>query len=172
MRDWIAILSQRLAGLGFGLRLPRQRRDVPSEGDVGIARAPEASHAGQELPRARSDADVPNTLIPPLPENIPVAVLEFDGPPGPVPIRRGETVIGRHSEDDVRIRDVRISRHHARLTAGSDRCEIHNLTARRPEPNPMLVNGATLERAEVVDGDVISFGGVSFTFRKSHGGSA
>ena len=100
-----------------------------------------------------------------------MAVLEFDGPPGLVPIRRGETVIGRHSEDDVRVRDVRISRHHARLTAGSDRCEILNLTARRSEPNPMLVNGATLERADVVDGDVISLGGVSFTFRRSRDGS-
>lgn len=170
MRDWIAILSQRLAGLGSGFRTLHQRQNGPVE-DVGNARAPEGSHAEQAPPGARSDAVVPNTHIPPLPENLPVAVLEFDGPPGPVPIRRGETVIGRHSEDDVRIRDVRISRHHARLTAGSDRCEIHNLTARRPEPNPMLVNGAILERAEVTDGDVISLGGVSFTFRRSRGGS-
>lgn len=157
MRDWIAILLGRLAGLGSRHGSPR--------GDGIVARAPHRE-ARNDVPEPAA-ADVPNTLIPPHPDYLPVAVLEFEGPPGPVPIRRGETVIGRHSEDDVRIRDVRISRHHARLTAGAGRCEIHNLTALRSEPNPMLVNGTSRDRAEVIDGDIISLGGVSFTFRKA-----
>jgi SARP family transcriptional regulator, regulator of embCAB operon len=109
-----------------------------------------------------------NTLVPPLPENEVLATLEFDGFPRRWPIRRGETVIGRHSDDDVRIRDVRVSRHHARILAsGGGNFEIQNLTAVRSEPNPMLVNGQDREHAAVADGDVVTLGGVSFTFRRS-----
>lgn len=162
MKDWIAILLGGLAGLGSGVWLLRQRRKV-ANGSTGNRSVTEASLG---VPQPGS-ADVPNTRIPPHPDHLPVAVLEFEGPPGQVPIMRGETVIGRHSEDDVRIRDVRISRHHARILAGPERCEIHNLTALRSEPNLMLVNGTSRERAEVCDGDVITLGGVKFTFRKA-----
>jgi len=119
------------------------------------------------MPQPVPVPEIVSTRVEPHPENRPVAVLEFDGPPWSVSIMRGETVIGRHSEDDVRIRDVRISRHHARLSADAEHFEIENLTARRSEPNPMLVNGASREHAEVNDGDVINLGGVTFTFRKA-----
>jgi pSer/pThr/pTyr-binding forkhead associated (FHA) protein len=113
---------------------------------------------------------VPNLSVPPHPEYVERAVLEFDGPPGRVPIRLGEVIIGRHSSDDVRVPDVRISRHHARLVARTDGgFEIHNLTAVRSEPNPMEVNGVALEHADVDDGDIITLGGVSFRFRSAKG---
>jgi pSer/pThr/pTyr-binding forkhead associated (FHA) protein len=124
------------------------------------------------MPVKQSVADgVPNTSIPPLPEDRPLAVLEFDGPPGRVPVKRGAIVIGRHTDDDVRVPDVRVSRHHARLVAhgGRDGFEIHNLTAVRSEPNPMLVNGKSREHASVGDGDVITLGGVSFRLRRAGG---
>lgn len=109
---------------------------------------------------------VPNTTVPPHPEDRLLATLVFEGPPGEVPVRRGELVIGRHSSDDVRISDVRVSRHHARLVARADGdFEIHNLTSVRSEPNPMQVNGADREHAMIVDGDVVTLGGVSFQFR-------
>jgi FHA domain len=104
----------------------------------------------------------------PSPAEPALAVLEFEGPPGRVTVERAEVVIGRHSEDDVRISDVRVSRHHARLVARHDgKFEIHNLTADRTEPNPMQVNGETREHADIADGDVVSLGGVSFTFRRA-----
>jgi pSer/pThr/pTyr-binding forkhead associated (FHA) protein len=84
-------------------------------------------------------------------------------------VRRGEIVIGRHSDDDVRVPDVRVSRHHARLVAHGGGFEIHNLTVVRSEPNPMLVNGKSRERANVADGDVITLGGVSFKLRRATG---
>lgn len=164
MKDWIVNLSRGLADMGLDFWSTR-RRDHVAEGTSGNVSTAEASGSGDQIIAGPLDWDVPNTSIPPLPEHRPVAVLDFDGPPGSVPIKRGETVIGRHSEDDVRVRDVRISRHHARLTAEENRCEICNLTALRPEPNPMLVNGTRRDCAEVVDGDVISLGGVRFTFR-------
>ncbi len=93
-----------------------------------------------------------------------IAVLEFEGEPGLVDVFRPEVVIGRHSGDDIQVRDVRISRHHARLVAHRDGgFEIHNLTAVRSEPNPMQINGVTREHARLQNGDVISLGGVSFT---------
>jgi pSer/pThr/pTyr-binding forkhead associated (FHA) protein len=83
-----------------------------------------------------------------------------------VAVLQPEVVIGRHSEDDIRVPDVRVSRHHARLVAKrGGGFEIHNLTAVRSEPNPMLVNGEAREHADINDGDVVSLGGVNFTFR-------
>lgn len=96
----------------------------------------------------------------------PLAVLMFDGALGRVAIVRPEVVIGRHSGDDIRVPDVRVSRHHAKLVAKLDGgFEIHNLTAVRSAPNPMLVNGEAKEHADIMDGDVVSLGGVNFTFR-------
>lgn len=96
----------------------------------------------------------------------PLAVLEFDTAPWNVTMTRPEVVIGRHTQDDIRIADVRVSRHHAKLVAKrGGGFEIHNLTAVRSEPNPMLVNGQALEHADIADGDVVTLGGVSFTFR-------
>ncbi|MGJ4949962.1 cation:proton antiporter domain-containing protein [Bradyrhizobium sp. HKCCYLS20291] len=84
---------------------------------------------------------------------------------GIVPITKADAVIGRHSQDDIRIPDVRVSRHHARLTSDKGMYEIHNLTALRSEPNPLLVNGQQRERAELFDGDEISIGGVKLRFK-------
>ena len=91
---------------------------------------------------------------------------KFDAAPFTVIVTRPEVVIGRHSHDDIRISDVRVSRHHAKLVAKRDGgFEIHNLTSVRSEPNPMLVNGEAREHANIDDGDVVTLGGVSFTFR-------
>ncbi len=157
MHDGIVILLIALATLGLGIWALRQRRTMADEGT-------ERQHrTGSSEPPV---VMVPNTTISPLPEDRLVATLAFEGPPGTIPLKRGEFVIGRHSRDDVHIPDVRVSRHHARFVArGDGGFEIHNLTAVRPEPNSMLVNGASREHANIADGDVISLGGVTFQFR-------
>jgi FHA domain len=160
MHDWIVIPLIALAGLVLGFWALRQRSSADDAHPSGSAdRAASATGKASAVP-------VPNTTVAPHPEDRLVATLAFDGPPGMVPVKRGEVVIGRHSSDDVRIPDVRVSRHHARLVArGDGGFEIHNLTAVRSEPNPMLVNGASREHADIADGDVISLGGVSFKFQ-------
>lgn len=178
MRDWIVILLIGLAGVAAGWRVLMRKRKArgaahAADADVAAARADvderlQVLDAVSSLP-GEAGYTVPNTSIAPLPENMPVAVLEFDGPPGAVPVQRGEVVIGRHSDDDVRVPDVRVSRHHARLVADAGSCEIHNLTAARAEANPMLVNGERREHARVEDGDVITLGGVSFKLRLAAG---
>ncbi|MDX2159637.1 MAG: cation:proton antiporter [Hyphomicrobiaceae bacterium] len=93
-------------------------------------------------------------------------VLMFADREEAVPLSKPEVVIGRHSSDDIRINDIRLSRHHARLVAVDGGYEIHNLTAVRSEPNPMSINGVEKEHALLQDGDRVSLGGIEFTFRK------
>jgi hypothetical protein len=96
-----------------------------------------------------------------------LALLEFDEDPRIVSVARPRVVIGRHSDDDIRIRDVTVSRHHALLELdASGNFAIHNQTAGREEPNQLLVNGIYKEHAVLADGDLITLGGVTFRFRR------
>lgn len=95
-----------------------------------------------------------------------VPVLVFSDSLGVVPITSTDTTIGRHSEDDVRVDAVTVSRHHALLKQRDDGSyELHNQTAGLWRPNPMTVNGEEREHAVLADGDAIELGGVGFTFR-------
>ena len=95
-------------------------------------------------------------------------VLSFGGEIGDVPIAKNGVVIGRHTEDDIRINDISVSRRHARLQpTGDGRFEIINQTAVRSEPNPIYVNGVEVEHSPVAYGDVVKLGGVSFTLRQA-----
>jgi hypothetical protein len=165
MRDLVVILLFVLVATGVALwvlqwgsaaRTPTggaSQLPPPPKGDLGRASAPVASDPapGSNAQNAGGTGQ---------------ALLEFDSPPWAVILTAPEVMIGRHSQDDVRIPDVRVSRHHARLIAGRHGgFEIHNLTAARSEPNPMLVNGEECERASLGDGDVVTLGGVSFKLR-------
>jgi hypothetical protein len=96
-----------------------------------------------------------------------LARLEFaDTHGGIIDVTSPRTVIGRHSDANIRVNDVRVSRHHALLVLGDGGTfEIHNQMADRAEPNPILINGEIREHAVLRDGDRVSLGGVSFTFR-------
>lgn len=90
----------------------------------------------------------------------PMAKLEFEGDSGSFDVMRGSVTIGRHADNDLRITDVRISRHHARLIVAHDgRFEIENLTADRAEPVPLTVNGVDHQRVILAEGDKVELGG-------------
>jgi len=91
--------------------------------------------------------------------------LVFGEPLGTFRVEKPEVIIGRHSSDDIQINDVRVSRHHARLLSNNGRFTLHNQTAVRSEPNPILINGVEREHSELKDGDRVSMGGIYFTFR-------
>ena len=96
-----------------------------------------------------------------------LALLEFEEDPRIVSVARSRVVIGRHSDDDIRIRDVTVSRHHALLELdASGHFAIHNQTAGREEPNQLLVNGVYREHSVLADGDLVTLGGVTFRFRR------
>jgi hypothetical protein len=113
----------------------------------------------------------PVVTTPAEPASKPVlARLEFaDTHGGVVDVTNPRSVIGRHSDANIRVNDVRVSRHHALLVLGDGGAfEIHNQMADRAEPNPILINGEVREHAVLRDGDRISLGGVGFTFRYAH----
>ena len=131
-------------------------------GDAEQRRAVAVAEPAQDLVEASPDLRADAGLAAGGP------ALVFDHEIGVVPLGLKEVVIGRHSSDDVRLNDVSVSRHHARLRARDDgRFEIDNLTAVRSEPNPVLVNGVEKEHAVLRDGDVVRIGGIQFRF---HGG--
>lgn len=93
-------------------------------------------------------------------------ILEFEGPPGRVTVAKPDIQIGRHSEDDVRVSDITVSRHHARIVARPDGSfDLINQTAARSDPNPILINGRDLEQATLKDGDKVEIGATAFVFR-------
>lgn len=116
-------------------------------------------------PRTREMIAPASPTVTHLPAGTKSPALIFDDLLGTVLVDKPEVIIGRHSSDDVRIDDIRISRHHARLVCNDGACRIYNQTAVRSEPNPILINGVEREQADLVDGDTVSIGGVEFTFR-------
>ncbi len=162
MFDWISSGAFQISILvlivvavvgGIGVTALRQRVSA------GAAQAVAATATVAPLRPAQPASDTANQ-----PETL--ALLEFEDDPRVVSIARPRVVIGRHSDDDIRIRDVTVSRHHALLELdASGSFTIHNQTANREEPNQLLVNGIYREHATLNDGDLITLGGVTFRFR-------
>ena len=85
-------------------------------------------------------------------------------PPGgaPVEVRPNRAVVGRSSQADVRLEEAEVSRRHALLWREAGGIWVADLGS----SNGTRLNGeAFAEVAEVVDGDLLSFGGPSFVFR-------
>jgi hypothetical protein len=85
-------------------------------------------------------------------------------PPGrpPVEVRPNRAVVGRSSQADVRLEDAEVSRRHALLWREAGGIWVTDLGS----SNGTRLNGEALaEVSEVVDGDLLTFGGPSFVFR-------
>lgn len=160
MFDWISSGAFQISILvvivvavvgGIGVTALRQRVSASVPQAAAATRAPLRSAA--PAPDAASQSET-------------LALLEFEDDPRVVSIARPRVVIGRHSDDDIRIRDVTVSRHHALLELDANgNFTIHNQTANREEPNQLLVNGIYREHATLNDGDLVTLGGVTFRFR-------
>jgi Kef-type K+ transport system membrane component KefB len=124
-------------------------RDLKDEGSTPLA------GVQQEEVAVHADQAPVTPASPPA-----LAVLDFNQDLGEIEIRSPAVVIGRHSEDDIRISDIRVSRRHAKLMLNADgKFEIHNQTADRADANPILINGEEREHAVLADGDTIVLGG-------------
>jgi hypothetical protein len=85
-------------------------------------------------------------------------------PPGgaAVEVRPNRAVVGRSSQADVRLEDAEVSRRHALLWREAGGIWVADLGS----SNGTRLNGEALaEVSEVVDGDLLTFGGPSFVFR-------
>jgi DNA-binding winged helix-turn-helix (wHTH) protein len=78
-----------------------------------------------------------------------------------IPLRNGETLIGRSADVLVRIRSGDVSRHHARVTVGPDGAAVEDLGSR----NGTFVNGEKIEGPRSLkEGDLIGVGAVQLVF--------
>src|SRR5947208_3535957 len=68
-------------------------------------------------------------------------------------VSRDGAIIGRSQAADVPLADASASRQHAGLNRRGDRFEIENLS-----PNGTLVNGKSISKRVLKDGDVIQIG--------------
>jgi hypothetical protein len=85
-------------------------------------------------------------------------------PPGrpAVEVRPNRAVVGRSSQADVCLEDAEVSRRHALLWREAGGIWVADLGS----SNGTRLNGEALnEVSEVVDGDLLTFGGPSFVFR-------
>ena len=85
-------------------------------------------------------------------------------PPGhpALEVRPNRAVVGRSSQADVHLEDAEVSRRHALLWREAGGIWVADLGS----SNGTRLNGEAIpEVAEVVDGDLLTFGGPSFVFR-------
>lgn len=71
-----------------------------------------------------------------------------------VPLKEGNSVIGRAAGCDVLVNDSSVSRRHARLSVAEGACSVTDLGSR----NGTYVNGVAIEATTLNDGDRIDFG--------------
>ena len=80
-----------------------------------------------------------------------------------VPLTAQQTRIGRHQDNDIRLPDSSVHRHHAVIERTSEEeFVITDLSGK--DGNGVRVNGERLDRAHLVDGDVIELGRTKLKF--------
>lgn len=143
-----------------GLSTPVMRMIIAKYGDLATEGDKKAE------PILTDDGPAVEQKAAPVAARPSLATLEFAEGLGRFDVASPNVVVGRHTEDDIRVSDIRVSRRHARLALGAQgRFELTNQTADRSTPNPVFVNGVEKEHAEIQDGDKVSLNGVEFTVR-------
>jgi DNA-binding winged helix-turn-helix (wHTH) protein len=94
------------------------------------------------------------------PKISPQALVEWNG--RQAALAEGENVIGRDPSAEVFIDDSTVSRHHARLTIGTERVMLEDLGSK----NGTFVQGKQIGTADLEDGSEFHVGGVKVVFRR------
>ena len=145
-----------------GLPTPIMRMMIAKYGD----RVTEGDKKAEAIIEMAGPAVVQAGAVAPSAGQPVLATLEFSEGRGTFNVTASNVVLGRHTEDDIRVNDIRVSRRHAKLSiGGGGRFTLVNQTADRSDPNPIEVNGVEKEHAELQDGDKVSLNGVEFTVR-------
>lgn len=128
--------------------LPATRvRDTGISDTTEVAAVAEPPPVALELPSGEAGAFL-------LGASEPVAGKVFRTP-------MGRTLIGRHDDCDLVIRDRTVSSRHAELMVRAEGVTITNLMA----TNGTRVNGQEVQTSRLHDGDVLRFGRVSLVFK-------
>jgi hypothetical protein len=120
------------------------------------------------LDRKAETTQLPGEIPVPASRSIPVRLHEawlVIGESGgeTVPLATQVTRIGRHHDNDIRLGDSTVHRYHAVIERTSD-AEFVITDVSGKEGNGVRINGARLERAHLVDGDVIELGRARLKF--------
>lgn len=120
------------------------------------------------LPAPVATVDVPSTttiyrpevpLVAPQPPEPTITVsVSLDG--RRIPLVGTHAVIGRSRECEIRLEDANVSRRHCELVASGDDWSVVDLGS----TNGTELNGKTVERASLADGDRITVGGTDIVF--------
>lgn len=151
--------------IGRGADLTPVRLDDADDGEAAApARLSVAAERGSDTTELAAVELHPAVMPRTLPDNEtgafllgisePVASLTFRTP-------MGRTLIGRHEDCDLVIRDRTVSGQHAELMVRAEGVTITNLMA----TNGIRVNGDEVQTARLYDGDVLRFGRVSLMFK-------
>jgi hypothetical protein len=132
------------------------------------ARARAERDAIVALARKAETTQLPGEIPVPATRSIPVRLHEAwlvigDSGGETVPLAAQMTRIGRHQDNDIRLGDSTVHRHHAVIERTSD-AEFVITDVSGKQGNGVRINGARLERAHLVDGDVIELGRARLKF--------
>jgi hypothetical protein len=143
----------------FGIANRMIQRETPEE------KPEQAPHPGEtriyRSPPVETEAASAEELgVDPEPEPEPAATLSFGGRSHDV---RGNAVIGRSKDCDIRVSDPNVSRRHAEIRRDGSAYLIVDLDS----TNGVSVNGRTVKRAKLDDRDRITLGSTELVFRRS-----
>jgi hypothetical protein len=115
-------------------------------------------------------ADATFSAVPPVPGRVvtmerarPIQLVPVDSGFSRLTVLDDSVTIGRAKDNDLRLADPAVSRHHARIEPDDAGWWVVDLDSR----NGTWVNGAAVRRAAVDVGDEVSFGGVRFTIARA-----
>ena len=159
--------------------VPRPSSDavpVPPDAAAPPAYTPPPAPAPQPPPGPRGEPSphAPATEViarapeaRPEPKAEPIAFLEFNGPPGRVPLFRQYVTIGRLASNDIVTdeADLTVSREHAVLSVNvAGRLQSTNKSKESRSDNPIYVNDVEGDHVELADGDRIKLGTGTYGF--------
>jgi pSer/pThr/pTyr-binding forkhead associated (FHA) protein len=87
------------------------------------------------------------------------------GPPGWQRLSAGRTLIGRHPDCDLQLRDLTVSGHHAEILLRPEGATVTDLLS----TNGTICNDRQVQSVRLVDGDRLAFGRVDLLYREITG---
>jgi hypothetical protein len=121
-----------------------------------VSRETALLRAYRRAPAGDTIEDVPETPVPPIPRS--QAWLTVEGRPGgPLALAGNVIRIGRHGDNDIRLADWSVHRHHAVIERMPDEAFVIADVSGK-DGSGVRINGERKERAQLADGDVIELG--------------
>jgi hypothetical protein len=144
----------------FGIANRMIQRESP-DAEPEPAPEPGATRVYRAAPADTEAASAEELGLEPEPEPEPAASLTIGGRAHD--LRKPSVVIGRSKESDIRVSDPNISRRHAEIRQEGSTYWIVDLGS----TNGISVNGRSVKRAKLDDGDRITLGSTEVVFGRS-----